>query len=188
MRNSILAIAIALVLVAPCTALAGDKNKSKGIEVQDYGFGASRPVTTSRSDGGGATVGRKNGAPGVIHATPDGYTLLWVHQTNTINVTLYETLNFNFIRDIQPVAGILRVPAVMEVSPSFPAKTVPEFIAYAKANPGKINYASPGLGSSVHVFGELFKMMAGVDLVMVHYRGSFFPDLLGGHIGEELYN
>ena len=83
MRNSILAIAIALVLVAPCTALAGDKNKSKGIEVQDYGFGASRPVTTSRSDGGGATVGRKNGAPGVIHATPDGYTLLWVTQTNT---------------------------------------------------------------------------------------------------------
>jgi len=182
MRNSILAIAIALVLVAPCTALAGDKNKSKGIEVQDYGFGASRPVTTSRSDGGGATVGRKNGAPGVIHATPDGYTLLWVHQTNTITVTLYDTLIFNFIRDIHPVAGILRVPAVMEVTPSFPAKTVPEFIAYAKANPGKINYASPGLGSSVHVFGELFKMMAGVDLVMVHYRGSFFPDLLGGQV------
>ena len=134
--------------------------------------------------GAGANIAAET----VVHAAPDGYTLLWVHQTNTINVTLYETLNFNFIRDIQPVAGILRVPAVMEVTPSFPAKTVPEFIAYAKANPGKINYASPGLGSSVHVFGELFKMMAGVDLVMVHYRGSFFPDLLGGHIGEELYN
>jgi tripartite-type tricarboxylate transporter receptor subunit TctC len=89
---------------------------------------------------------------------------------------------FNFIRDIQPIASILCVPAVMSVTPSFPTKTVPEFIAYAKANPGKINYASPGIGSSVHVFGELFKMMAGVDLVMVHYRGSFFPDLLGGQV------
>jgi tripartite-type tricarboxylate transporter receptor subunit TctC len=118
----------------------------------------------------------------VVHATPDGYTLLWVTQTNAINVSLYDTLNFNFIRDIQPVASILRVAAVMSVTPSFPAKTVPEFIAYAKANPGKINYASPGVGSSVHVFGELFKMMAGVDLVMVHYRASFFPDLLGGQV------
>jgi len=102
--------------------------------------------------------------------------------TSSDNVTLYDTLNFNFIRDIQPVASILRVPAVMSVTPSFPAKTVPEFIAYAKANPGKINYASPGIGSSVHVFGELFKMMAGVDLVVVHYRGNFFPDLLGGQV------
>jgi len=118
----------------------------------------------------------------VVHATPDGYTLLWVTQTNAINVSLYDTLNFNFIRDIKPVASILRVAAVMSVTPSFPAKTVPEFIAYAKANPGKINYASPGVGSSVHVFGELFKMMAGVDLVVVHYRASFFPDLLGGQV------
>jgi tripartite-type tricarboxylate transporter receptor subunit TctC len=118
----------------------------------------------------------------VVHAAPDGYTLLWVTQTNTINVTLYDTLNFNFIRDIKPVASILRVAAVMSVTPSFPVKTVPEFIAYAKANPGKINYASPGVGSSVHVFGELFKMMAGVDLVMVHYRASFYPDLLGGQV------
>jgi tripartite-type tricarboxylate transporter receptor subunit TctC len=82
----------------------------------------------------------------VVHATPDGYTLLWVTQTNAINVSLYDTLNFNFIRDIKPVASILRVAAVMSVTPSFPAKTVPEFIAYAKANPGKINYASPGVG------------------------------------------
>jgi tripartite-type tricarboxylate transporter receptor subunit TctC len=118
----------------------------------------------------------------VVHALPDGYLLLWTTQTNAINVTLYGTLNFNFIRDIQPVAGIVRVPAVMEVTPSFPARTVPEFIAYAKANPGKINYASPGIGSSVHVFGELFKIMAGVDLVAVHYRGSFFPDLLSGQV------
>jgi tripartite-type tricarboxylate transporter receptor subunit TctC len=127
-------------------------------------------------------AGTNIAAEAVVHATPDGYTLLWVTQTNTINATLYDRLNFNFIRDIQPVASILRVPAVMDVTPSFPAKTVPEFIAYAKANPGKINYASPGIGSSVHVFGELFKMMAGVDLVVVHYRSSFFPDLLGGQV------
>ena len=127
-------------------------------------------------------AGTNIAADTVVHAMPDGYTLLWVTQTNAINATLYDTLNFNFIRDIQPVASILRVAAVMSVTPSFPAKTVPEFIAYAKANPGKINYASPGLGSSVHVFGELFKMMAGVDLVVVHYRASFFPDLLGGQV------
>ena len=127
-------------------------------------------------------AGTNIAADAVVHAMPDGYTLLWVTQTNAINVSLYDTLNFNFIRDIQPVASILRVAAVMSVTPSFPAKTVPEFITYAKANPGKINYASPGLGSSVHVFGELFKMMAGVDLVVVHYRASFFPDLLGGQV------
>jgi tripartite-type tricarboxylate transporter receptor subunit TctC len=127
-------------------------------------------------------AGTNIAADAVVHAMPDGYTLLWITQTNAINVSLYDTLNFNFIRDIQPVASILRVAAVMSVTPSFPAKTVPEFIAYAKANPGKINYASPGLGSSVHVFGELFKMMAGVDLVVVHYRTSFFPDLLGGQV------
>ena len=127
-------------------------------------------------------AGTNIAADAVIHAMPDGYTLLWVTQTNAINVSLYDTLNFNFIRDIQPVASILRVAAVMSVTPSFPAKTVPEFIGYAKANPGKINYASPGLGSSVHVFGELFKMMAGVDLVVVYYRASFFPDLLGGQV------
>jgi len=127
-------------------------------------------------------AGTNIAADAVVHAMPDGYTLLWVTQTNAINVSLYDTLNFNFFRDIQPVASILRVAAVMSVTPSFPAKTVPEFITYAKANPGKINYASPGLGSSVHVFGELFKMMAGVDLVVVHYRASFFPDLLGGQV------
>jgi len=127
-------------------------------------------------------AGTNIAAEAVVHATPDGHTLLWVTQTNTINATLYDRLNFNFIRDIQPVASILRVPAVMDVTPSFPAKTVPEFITYAKANPGKINYASPGIGSSVHVFGELLKMMAGVDLVVVHYRSSFFPDLLGGQV------
>ena len=118
----------------------------------------------------------------VVHAAPDGYTLLWVTQTNAFNATLYDTLNFNFIHDIQAAASILRVAAVVEVTPSLPVKTVPEFIAYAKANPGKLNMATPGIGSINHVAGELFKMMAGVNLVAVHYRSSIFPDLLGGQV------
>jgi tripartite-type tricarboxylate transporter receptor subunit TctC len=118
----------------------------------------------------------------VVHAAPDGYTLLWVTHANAFNATLYDTLNFDFIRDIQPVASVLRVASVMDVTPSLPVKTVPEFIAYAKANPGKINIATQGIGSINHVAGELFKMMAGVDLVAVHYRGSFFADLLGGQV------
>src|SRR5262245_19658711 len=99
-----------------------------------------------------------------VNAPPDGYTLLLVNAQNTINNALYEKLNFNFLRDIVPVVGIDRVPLVMEVNPSFPAKTVPEFIAYAKANPGKINMASAGIGGPQHVAGELFKFMAGVNL------------------------
>ena len=115
---------------------------------------------------------------------PDGYTLLLVNAQNTINAALYEKLNFDFLRDIAPVAGIDRVPLVMEVNPSFPAKTVPEFIAYAKANPGKINMASAGIGGPQHVAGELFKFMAGVDMVHVPYRGSTpaLTDLLGGQV------
>ena len=103
----------------------------------------------------------------VVRAPPDGYTLLLVTATNAINATLYENLNFNFIRDIAPVASIDRAPLVMVVNPSFPAKTVPEFIAYAKANPGKINMASAGIGTPSHVSGELFKMMTGIDMVHV---------------------
>jgi tripartite-type tricarboxylate transporter receptor subunit TctC len=118
----------------------------------------------------------------VVHAAPDGYALLWVTQTNAINATIYQTLNFNFIRDIRPVASIIRVPAVMMVNPAVPAKTTLEFIAYAKANPGKINMSSPGIGSINHVAGELFNMMAGVKLVHVPYRTSMFPDLLGGQV------
>jgi tripartite-type tricarboxylate transporter receptor subunit TctC len=118
----------------------------------------------------------------VVRASPDGYTLLFVVTTNTINVTLYDKLNFNFIRDIAPVAGIGRAPFFMVVNPSVPAKIVPEFIAYAKANPGKLNMASNGNGSSNHVFGELFEAMAGVDLVHVPYRSSFYPDLLAGQV------
>jgi tripartite-type tricarboxylate transporter receptor subunit TctC len=127
-------------------------------------------------------AGTNIAAESVVHASPDGYTLLWVTQTNAINATLYDTLNFNFGSDIQPVASILRVPAVVMVNPLVPAKTVPEFIAYAKANPGKVNMSSPGVGSINHVAGEMFKMMAGVDLVHVPYRSSQFPDLLGGQV------
>ncbi len=118
----------------------------------------------------------------VVHAAPDGYTLLWVTQTNAINATLYGDLNFDFARDIEPVGSILRVPAVMMVNPSVPAETVAEFIAYAKAHPGKINMSSPGIGSINHVAGELFNMMAGVKLVHVPYRTSQFPDLLSGQV------
>jgi tripartite-type tricarboxylate transporter receptor subunit TctC len=127
-------------------------------------------------------AGTNIAAETIVHAPPDGYSLLWVTQTNAINATVYETLNFNFIRDIQPVASILRVPAVMMVHPSVPAKTLPELIAYAKANPGKINMSTPGIGSVNHVAGELFKMMTGVNLVHVPYRGSQFPDLLSGQV------
>ena len=108
----------------------------------------------------------------VVRAPPDGYTLLAVGANNMINATLYENLNFQFIRDIAPIASIMRVPQVMEVNPSFPAKTVPDFIAYAKANPGKINMASAGNGSPTHLAGELFKMMTGVNIIHVPYRGS----------------
>jgi tripartite-type tricarboxylate transporter receptor subunit TctC len=121
---------------------------------------------------------------GVVKAPPDGYTLLLIAPTSAINATLYDKLPFNFIRDIVPVAGIIRVPLVMVVNPSVPAKTVPEFIAYAKANPGKTNMASAGNGTSGHVAGELFKMMADVDLVHVPYRGAgpALTDLLGGQV------
>jgi tripartite-type tricarboxylate transporter receptor subunit TctC len=119
----------------------------------------------------------------VTQAHPDGYTLLESSSSNAFNVTIYEKLNFDFVRDIASVASIVRVCSVMEVHPSFPAKTVPEFIAYAKANPGKITMASAGVGSSPHLYGELFKAMAGIDMLHVPYnRGSPLPDLLGGQV------
>jgi tripartite-type tricarboxylate transporter receptor subunit TctC len=120
----------------------------------------------------------------VVSAPPDGYTLAVVGTNNTINTTLYEKLSFDFGRDIMPVAGLVRTPCAMAVNPAVPAKTVPEFIAYAKANPGKINMASGGIGTVTHVSGELFKMMAGVDLVHVPYRGSppALTDLIGGQM------
>jgi tripartite-type tricarboxylate transporter receptor subunit TctC len=120
----------------------------------------------------------------VVRAPPDGYTLLLATPSNAINATLYKKLSFDFIRDISPVAGIMRVPLVMEVNPAFPATTVPEFIAYAKANPGKINMASAGTGTSLHMSGELFKIMTGVNLIHVPYRGGApaLVDLMGGQV------
>jgi tripartite-type tricarboxylate transporter receptor subunit TctC len=120
----------------------------------------------------------------VVRAPPDGYTLLLASTPNAVNATLYDKLNFNFVRDIMPVASIIRGPDVMVVHPSFPAKTLPEFIAYTKANPGKVNMASSGNGSGPHVAGELFKMMAGVDLIHVPYRGGApaLTDMLGGQV------
>jgi tripartite-type tricarboxylate transporter receptor subunit TctC len=124
------------------------------------------------------------GTEAVVKAPPDGYTLLLVNPANGVNATLYDKLSFNFIRDIAPVAGIIRVPNVMEVNPAVPARTVAEFIAYAKANPGRINLASSGNGTSVHMSGELFKMMAGIDMVHVPYRGGgpAITDLIGGQV------
>ncbi len=118
----------------------------------------------------------------VVKAPADGYTLLMVTPANAINATLYKHLNFNFVRDIAPVAALISVPLVMEVTPSLPAKTLPEFIAYAKANPGKINMASAGNGTIGHVAGELFMAMTGVKLLHVPYRGSPLPDLLSGQV------
>jgi tripartite-type tricarboxylate transporter receptor subunit TctC len=120
----------------------------------------------------------------VVRAPADGYTLLLVPDTAATNATLYDKLNFNFIRDIAPVAGIVRQPLVMLVNPSVPAKTVPEFIAYAKANPGKINMASPGVGTGPHMAGELFKMLTGVNMVHVPYRGGapVLTELLAGQV------
>jgi tripartite-type tricarboxylate transporter receptor subunit TctC len=120
----------------------------------------------------------------VVRAPPDGYTLLMVNVGNAINATLYDKLNFNFIRDIVPAASIMRAPGVMVVNPSVPANTVPEFIAYVKASPGKVNMASAGNGTTGHVFGELFKFMTGVNMVHVPYRGGApaITDLLGGQV------
>jgi tripartite-type tricarboxylate transporter receptor subunit TctC len=140
----------------------------------------SQPFVIENRPGASGNIGTQ----AVVNAAPDGYTLLLVNAGNAINATLYDNLSFNFIRDIAPVASIVRVPLVMQINPSVPAKTVPEFINYAKANPGKLNMASSGNGTPQHVSGELFKMMAGINMTHVPYRGSApaLTDLLGGHV------
>jgi tripartite-type tricarboxylate transporter receptor subunit TctC len=139
-----------------------------------------QPFVIENRPGAGTNIA----AEVVVRAVPDGYTLFQATSSNAVNATLFDKLSFNFIRDITPVAGIMRTPAVMEVNPAVPAKTVPEFIAYAKANPGQINLAAVGPGSVTHINGELFKMMAGVDLTIVHYRNPApaLTDLLGGQV------
>jgi tripartite-type tricarboxylate transporter receptor subunit TctC len=129
-------------------------------------------------------AGGNVGAEAVAHAPPDGYTLLSVSSPNAINATLYDNLNFNFLRDIAPVGGVIRTPLILEVNLAFPVATVPEFIAYAKANPGKISYASGGVGTPQHVSAELFKMMTGVNMVHVPYRGAApaLVDLMAGQV------
>jgi tripartite-type tricarboxylate transporter receptor subunit TctC len=139
-----------------------------------------KPFVIENRPGAGGTIGTE----AVVKAAPDGYTLLMVGTVSAINATLYERLNYNFLRDIVPIASIVSLPHVMMVNPSISAKTVPEFIAYAKANPGKINMASAGSGTEPHVSGELFKMMTGVNLVHVPYRSAApaLTDLLGGQV------
>jgi tripartite-type tricarboxylate transporter receptor subunit TctC len=139
-----------------------------------------QPFVIENRPGAGAAIGTEV----VVRAPPDGYTLLLVNSSDTINGALYRKLNFNFIRDIAPVASITRQPQVLLAHPSLPAKTLPELIVYAKANPGKITIASPGNGSIGHLAGELLKMMAGIDMVHVPYRGAApaLTDLLAGHV------
>jgi tripartite-type tricarboxylate transporter receptor subunit TctC len=136
-------------------------------------------VVENRPGGGGNIA-----AEAVTRSAPDGYTLLWVSTANAVNTTLYNNVNFDLIRDVAPVAGIIRSHLVMQSNPSLPAKTLPEFIAYARANPGKVSMASPGNGTSPHLAGELFKMMTGLDIVHVPYRGGgpALIDLMAGHV------
>jgi tripartite-type tricarboxylate transporter receptor subunit TctC len=137
-----------------------------------------QPLVIENRTGAGGNIGTE----GVVRATPDGYTLLVVSLSNAINATLYKKLNFNFISDIAPITSIGGGPYIMVINPSVPAKTVPEFIAYTNANLGKINMGSSGSGSVSHLFGELFKMMTGANLVHIPYRGGYVPDLLSGQV------
>ena len=139
-----------------------------------------QPFVVESRTGAGSNIATQT----VVSAAPDGYTLLTVVTANAINATLYEKLDFDFLRDIAPIAGLIRLPMVLLVNPSFPAGTFAEFIAYAKANPGKINIASPGVGTPMHVAIELLKLQAGLDLVHIAYRGpaAAFTDLFGGQV------
>ena len=137
-----------------------------------------QPFVIENKPGFGGNIGTEY----VVNSAADGYTILMPVSTNAVNATLYPNLSFNFVRDIAPIAGIGKTPFVVVVPPSFPAKTLPEFIAYAKANPGKINMASGGIGSSPHVCGELLQIMSGIKLVHVPYRSNYMPDLLAGQV------
>jgi len=139
-----------------------------------------QPIVIENRPGGGTNIATE----AVVHASPDGYTFLLAAPANAINATLYDKLNFNFLRDVEPVAGIIRFPNVVVVNPSLPVTSIPELIAYAKANPGKLNMASSGNGSTIHMSGELFKMLTGTDMVHVPYRGGApaLTDLIAGQV------
>jgi tripartite-type tricarboxylate transporter receptor subunit TctC len=166
-------------LVAPFAAGGGSDITARLIG-QWLSERLGQPFIIENRPGGGSNIGTEV----VVNARPDGYTLLLAGAFNAVNATLYDKLNFNFIRDIAPVASIIVVPNVMVVNPSVPAKTVPQFIAHAKANPGKLSMASAGIGAPGHLAGELFKLMGGVDVVHVPYRssGPALTDLLGGQV------
>jgi tripartite-type tricarboxylate transporter receptor subunit TctC len=190
-------LALAFLLIAT-TALAAEPYPSRPIKwIVGYPAGGSNDIVARivgqyLSDRMGQQMvvedrpGDSNNlaTKSVIAAPPDGYTLLFVNAANVINSSLYPNLPFDFLRDIEPVVGIMRVPNVMEVHPSVPAKTVAEFIAYAKANPGKLNMASSGTGTSIHLAGEMFKTMAGVDIVHIPYKGTppAITDTIAGHV------
>jgi tripartite-type tricarboxylate transporter receptor subunit TctC len=139
-----------------------------------------QPFVIENRPGAGGNIGTE----AVVRAAPDGYTLLWISSSNTIGTALYDGLNYNFVRDIAPAASIVRTPLVMAVNPSIPAKTVSDFIAYVKANPGKVNMASGGNGTTAHLAGEMFNLMAGIKMVHVPYRGSAaaLTDLIAGQV------
>jgi tripartite-type tricarboxylate transporter receptor subunit TctC len=191
------ALAFSLLALAPGSALALDYPTRPVRWVVGYPPGGTTDVLArimaqwlsekmgeqfiiENKPGGGNNIGTEY----VVKSAPDGYTMLLVNPANGINATLYTTLSFNLIRDIAPVAGLVRAPNVMEVTNSLPAKTVAEFIAYCKANPGKINMASSGSGTSVHLSGEMFKLMTGCDMVHVPYKGAgpALVDLIAGQV------
>jgi tripartite-type tricarboxylate transporter receptor subunit TctC len=168
------------VRIVAATAPAGTADFLARLMGQWFSERLGQPFVIENRPGAGTNIGTEV----VVNANPDGYTLLLVAPANAINATLYDKLNFNFISDIAPVAGIVRAPNILVLHPSVPAKTIPEFIAYAKANSKKISYASAGTGTSLHMAGELFKMMTGIDMVHVPYRGTApaLTDLLAGQV------